>query len=859
MIMPEVSERPLNEERDVQRELEQRNQMLQALNDLAVRLLRINTTQEVYAAALDGILPIMGAKAGAMARADDARREWRMVAQHHYPEALLREARVLSYDTPAALNTARLSRDLVIVHPNANAAFTQTVLTQLHAQTGVVMPLAQGDAIVGMLIYALAEHRDCTPLEREILRTAATYVSAALERAQLYEQAEAERVRLARILDHLPMGVYIAEGEAEQRTMRWIQINPAGQEQLAAPSVTPGAVSETYRLVRLDGTPYSDDELPLQRALWEGQPVPDEEILFRYHTGEERVVLTTSIVLNERNGTREAIVVGQDITARKRAEQQLEQRVQQLESLYQLSEAATRAESVEAIYEAALDALQKTLGADRAAVLLFDDRAVMRFKAWRALSEGYRQVAQGHSPWTADAIDPDPVFVADVDEEPTLAGLRPTIRGEGIRALGFIPLVTQGRLLGKFMIYYNTPHLFTADESQLAQTIASQVAFATERKQAETAHAGLLAELQRQQQRLDTIVATVPGVVWEAWGRPDEDAQQINFVSSYVETMLGYSVAEWLATPNFWLTIVHPDDKEAAARVAAETFANGEGGVNRFRWVRKDGQAIWVEARDVVIHGADGTPLGMRGVTMDITERHELERQKDEFLSIASHELKTPITTIKGYAQSGLRSLRDSGDERITRTLRIINEQADRLTRLINELLDDSRIQNGTLPLYREPFDLADLVREVVSNMQLATPEFALILDCTAAPVNADRQRIEQVVLNLVQNAIKYSGTHRQVEITLRPAGAEVIAAIRDSGVGIPLAQQAHVFERFFRASNVESRHYTGLGLGLFISHSIILRHGGRMWLESAEGAGSTYYFSLPLTTPDEEAPPAQG
>jgi PAS domain S-box-containing protein len=145
----------------------------------------------------------------------------------------------------------------------------------------------------------------------------------------------------------------------------------------------------------------------------------------------------------------------------------------------------------------------------------------------------------------------------------------------------------------------------------------------TERKRAEREKAQLAFEVESQRQRLDAIIASVPGVVWEAWGEPDEAGQRINFVSDYVETLLGYTVEEWLATPNFWLTIVHPEDREQAARTAAATFASGEIGINQFRWMRKDGSAVWVEAHSVALKDEAGRAVGMRGVTMDITERKE--------------------------------------------------------------------------------------------------------------------------------------------------------------------------------------------------------------------------------------------
>jgi len=148
----------------------------------------------------------------------------------------------------------------------------------------------------------------------------------------------------------------------------------------------------------------------------------------------------------------------------------------------------------------------------------------------------------------------------------------------------------------------------------------------TTRKRAQEEKDKLNAEIEDQRQRLKDVVGSVPGVVWEAYGNPDAATQRINFVSDYVETMLGYSVEDWLSTPNLWLTIVHPDDREEAGRVAGEAFASGKGSTQEFRWLAKDGRAVWVESNYVVVSDEEGQPLGLRGVTIDITERKRAER-----------------------------------------------------------------------------------------------------------------------------------------------------------------------------------------------------------------------------------------
>ena len=143
--------------------------------------------------------------------------------------------------------------------------------------------------------------------------------------------------------------------------------------------------------------------------------------------------------------------------------------------------AIDRATAIGPIYEAALDAIQKGLGVGRASILLFDPDSVMRFKAWRGLSEDYRRAVEGHSPWTPGTPDAPPIAIPDVDADPGLAPYLPTIHAEGIRAMAFVPLVTDGGVIGKFMLYHDEPHVASATELQLASVIAAQVAFAVQR------------------------------------------------------------------------------------------------------------------------------------------------------------------------------------------------------------------------------------------------------------------------------------------------------------------------------------------------------------------------------------------
>ncbi len=250
-----------------------------------------------------------------------------------------------------------------------------------------------------------------------------------------------------------------------------------------------------------------------------------------------------------------------------------------------------------------------------------------------------------------------------------------------------------------------------------------------------------------------------------------------------------------------------------------------------------------------------------RDLQEQIAERKRLEAQKDEFIAIASHELRTPLTAIKGYAKLALRQVESTGDERFIRTLQIVSDKADQLARLMNVMLDVSRIQHASLPLEPEPFDLRDLVSEAVTSMKLIAPDFTfnVAMPMKLVRIEADRQRIEQVMINLLENAIKYTGkltgADPRIEVYMDLYDNEVVTSVRDYGVGIPLEQQDQVFSRFFRASNVTSARfpYPGMGLGLFIAHEIVNRHGGRIWVESAVESGSTFSFALPLVPAAEK------
>jgi signal transduction histidine kinase len=249
---------------------------------------------------------------------------------------------------------------------------------------------------------------------------------------------------------------------------------------------------------------------------------------------------------------------------------------------------------------------------------------------------------------------------------------------------------------------------------------------------------------------------------------------------------------------------------------------------------------------------------------LDVTEQNQvrqemerLNRLKDEFLSLASHELRTPLTSIKGNAEILQRNLKRSSKEEdqitgIGQTQHILDSiihQVKRLTGIINEMLDITRIHSEQFELRsRRNVNIVELVRQVVEQHNVTTDHpITLETQQEEVQVSCDEARIEQVLSNLISNAIKYSPAEKPVVIGIERTGDEVIVAVRDEGHGMSEEQQAHVFERFYRAHSEENDTVEGLGLGLYIAHEIITQHGGRICVESKSGKGSTFYFSLPL------------
>jgi PAS domain S-box-containing protein len=324
----------------------------------------------------------------------------------------------------------------------------------------------------------------------------------------------------------------------------------------------------------------------------------------------------------------------------------------------------------------------------------------------------------------------------------------------------------------------------------------------------------------------------------------------LDFAGTFLEAndallnLLGYTRAE-LQAGVMQRDALTPPEFHLLSQAAMETLQEtGSFGPFEKEYLHKNGRRIPVLLAATRIEQTE-TCLGF---ALDITERKELDKRKDEFISMASHELKTPVTSLKGFLNLLQRSLTRQADEKTLHYLARMNTQVNKLTNLINDLLDISRMQIGKLTYREDLFEMDELVQENVENVQETTQSHHLQIEGqTLAQVVGDQDRLGQVLINLLNNAIKYSPQSDTVLIRLAKDQDNVLVSVQDFGIGIAKEHQQKIFERFYQVTDHEEKNYPGLGIGLYISFDIIQRHGGQVWVESQKGQGSTFHFTLPL------------
>ncbi|MBO0352157.1 PAS domain S-box protein [Phormidium pseudopriestleyi FRX01] len=312
------------------------------------------------------------------------------------------------------------------------------------------------------------------------------------------------------------------------------------------------------------------------------------------------------------------------------------------------------------------------------------------------------------------------------------------------------------------------------------------------------------------------------------------------------QKLFGYSAAE--AIGQSILTLIVPSDRQSEERTLLEKIAQGES-VQQYETVRlgKNETPIHLALTISPVKDGRGKIIGTSTIARDISDRHQIERMKNEFISIVSHEIRTPLTSIRGAIGLLASGMYQNKPERVQRMLQIALTDSDRLVRLVNDILDLERLESGRLELVKERCDAANAIAQAVEGLQAIADkeEVRFSLPSNTATVWASPDALQQILTNLLSNAIKFSPPQSIITLTVQSQWQGVLFAIRDSGRGIPPDKLEIIFNPFQQVDASDSRQKGGTGLGLTICKRIVHQHGGRIWVESTLGEGSTFYFTL--------------
>jgi PAS domain S-box-containing protein len=432
------------------------------------------------------------------------------------------------------------------------------------------------------------------------------------------------------------------------------------------------------------------------------------------------------------------------------------------------------------------------------------------------------------------------------------AELRKVLRGLGLRSAMRMPLVANGQTLGVLTLASaeSERHYGPADLS-LAEDLAQRCALALD-------NARRYQATRDAEQRFRELVDGLDAVVWEA----ESAGLRFTFVSHYVEKLLGYPATRWLEEPGFWLSKVHPEDR-AAAVAACRKAEEGHDQDVEYRAETADGEVLWL--RNLIYAVRDGGRVSrLRGVMVDATERKQAEQalrrhaqelseaaeHKDEFLAVLAHELRNPLAPIR----NALHVLELRGGQQPAREWAqdVLERQVGHLTRMVNDLLDVSRITRGKVVLKRERIDLVRLVRAAVEDQRAALERGGLAVELSLPPqslwVLGDATRLAQVVDNLLSNAGKFTRPGGRVLIEVGGDGRQVRVTVRDTGMGIAPELLPRIFQTMTQADRTLDRTGGGLGLGLALVKGLVEMHDGRVKASSAGlDRGAEFTFWLPL------------
>lgn len=544
--------------------------------------------------------------------------------------------------------------------------------------------------------------------------------------------------------------------------------------------------------------------------------------------------------------------IGHLIRSLTRMEAAIEARLNELSTLLETSAAVVSTLDSQTVLNRILEQVQRLMGIQMAAIVALDrKRNVFRAVASQGLSNLYAgklaiSPSEPHSIALRAIRTGEPIQVSDTEKDASYAPLRPRARSEGYRSLLAVPLLAHHAPPSALLVYRPDPHVFTEREINLITSFANHAAMAIE-------NAALFARsdmrLQEQTRRLEALIESLQD------GLVLEDLQgYILYANRRIAEMIILTIPEIIGAPvqqliDQLLSMALADSEESRAltRHAVDEVFTGQGTRRVEIQVKVNHETRFFRLQGFEVTDLDGMLIGRGHILRDVTRIREIDRMKSSLISTVSHELRTPLAAIKGYATTLLAEDVEWDKPTEREFLQIISSETDRLSRLVNDLLDMSRIESGNLSVSRTACDLTELVNRATLRTH-PDPNSRLVVDIPAdvPSLFVDSQRIESVLRNLIENAAKYAGFDSPITVSATIADNQVIIRVKDEGPGIPPEYSHSIFQSFYRLDQGLTRTAPGAGLGLAICKGFVNAHGGEIWLEQ-QPKGTCVAFSLPL------------
>ncbi|MCL5958250.1 MAG: ATP-binding protein, partial [Chloroflexi bacterium] len=668
-----------------------------------------------------------------------------------------------------------------------------------------------------------------------------------LRREQVLVALSGERAsELQATLDNLADAVFVLDPQANV-----VDANPGGLRLLGFDSkgeaLRPFAEYQNFlRATRLDGRRLLPEEYFASRAL-RGETFSG--FLARVHTLEDRELtldLSGAPIRGTDNSVTGAVVVFRDVTELEWARTRV--------TVARVATAVAGALSLGDLVRAVIDEAGAALEADAVTLYAVDEeRRQLNLLGQRNLPSAMLNVVSTLS-FDSPALSARAIATSSVEilTEVSKAGDELEIPRELGQRFGFgslvaVPLLVRGRKVGAMTYATHQIRQISPTELEAIRTIGDIIAVGLE-------NARLFDETQSERSRLTAVIESSPEGILIV----DAPTGRVALANRAAEEMIGQPLARDVSPEEFPKVygLCHPDGRYyQPEEVPGRRALRGEVVLGEEMFVcAPSGQETPLLANAAPIRDNIGGVVGAVTLFQDISKIKELERQREEFISVIAHDLRTPITVIQGYAQSLRRSAdRREAPEQEIRSLEAIQISAWRLTRMVTDLLDASRLEASRLVLQKEVVDLPTLASHLIERLTEVTAGHPVRQEMRGEvpPLKADPGRVEQILTNLLTNAAKFSPEGTEIVVAIESRENEVLTSVKDRGPGIPPEEIPRLFTRFQRVAGAREEGVPGLGLGLYITKGLVEAHGGRIWVESEMRKGTTFCFTLPAAQPD--------